>query len=171
MESKEIKSYLKSKGIDTKKVSIKHKWCGYSESFDITIKDINININEVEKLVKQFESIDYDEVTGEILQGGNSYIFVAYDYDTIKEANQKYNPMVLDILYKELSTRTEEEQKHFYNGDINPVLTLGDKIICYRDGKSYMIRELENYATRRSYENCLAETLIQMGLLRKVIGE
>lgn len=33
------------------------------------------NIEEIENFVQQFEDIDRDEVTGEILQAGNTFIF------------------------------------------------------------------------------------------------
>lgn len=169
MESKEIKNYLKTKGINTSKISIKKSPCGYSERFNITLKDIDINIDEVSNLVKGFEEIDYDERTGEILQGGNTYIFVEYDYSIINEANNKYNPLVLDKLYNELLKRTKEEQEAYYNGECNPVLTLANKLICYRDGKSLMIRDLEKLDTRRSGETYIAETLIKMGKLNEVL--
>lgn len=171
MESKIIKKVLKEKGIDTKKVSVRCEPCGYSERVSITLKDINININEVESIVKDFEYIDRDEKSYEILEGGNTYVFVQYDYNIIKEANEKYNPLVIDIINRELLNKTEEEQKNWYDGECNPVLTLSKNIICYRDGKSIMIRDFNNQSnTRRSGETYLAETLIQMGLLKEVLN-
>lgn len=171
MESKDIKKLLKEKGFDTKKISVKHRYCGYSESFDITIKDINININEIENIIKSLEYYERDERTGEILEGGNTYIFTQYDFDTIKEANEKYNQKIIDIIEKELSTRTIEEKTSWNNGDCNPVISLTDKIICYRYGSAIEIRDLETYTTFRSGLTYLAETLIKMGVLNKVLGE
>lgn len=171
MESREIKSYLKENGIDTRKVSIRHEYPGYSEIFNITIKDININANKIEELTRHFESYETDERTGEILAGGNTFIYVSYDYDVIKEANDKYNQNIIDIIEKELSTRTEEEKASWNNGDCNPVISLADKIICYRCGSAIEIRDLETYTTFRSGLTYLAETLIKMGVLNKVLGE
>jgi hypothetical protein len=171
MNSKEIKNYLKENKIDTTKLSIKKQGCGYSESFNITLKDVNIDIELVKNLVKKYETVDRDERTGEILQGGNTYIFVDYDYSIISEVNKEYNPKVLEKLYNELLTKTKEEQEAFRNGEINPILTLANKIICYKDGKSLMVRDCEKNETRRSGETYLAETLIRMGILKKVLGK
>jgi len=91
MKSTEIKKMLKDKGIDTKNISVKCSPCGYSESIRVTLKDENINKKEVEKIVNNLESYERDEKTGEILEGGNTYVFVEYDYKIIEEVNKKYN--------------------------------------------------------------------------------
>lgn len=171
MESKEIKNYLKEKGIDTRKVSIRHEYPGYSEAFNITIKDINVSASEVEKLAKHFEYYETDERTGEILAGGNTFIYVNYDYDIIKELNEKYNQDVVDIIKKELSKKTEEEVKSWNDGNVNPIITLADKVICYKKGYIIEIRNLETNMILRSDINYLAATLIQMELLNKVLGD
>lgn len=46
----------------------------------ITIKDLAIDIKEIEQLAKGYESYERDEFTGEILSGGNTFVFVNYDY-------------------------------------------------------------------------------------------
>lgn len=78
-KAKAIRTALKEAGITSKQVSVKHRYCGYSSSYHITIKDGNISEMQVEDICKRFESVDYDERTGEILEGGNDYVFVERD--------------------------------------------------------------------------------------------
>lgn len=77
--SKAIRAALKEAGLTSKQVSVKHRYCGYSSSYHITIKDGNISQMQIEDICKHFESVDYDERTGEILEGGNDYVFVERD--------------------------------------------------------------------------------------------
>lgn len=167
MNSKEIKKYLKENGIDTKNISVKGSNCGYSESYNIAIKDININIEKVRELVKTFESYERDERTGEILEGGNTYIFVNYDYSTLKLANEKYNNIVLDIINKKLKEHCKQDIDAWNNGD--GVLKISNNIIIFRDGNTYEVRESKNHKTLRTGIDYIAEKLIQLGELNEVI--
>ena len=167
MNSKEIKKYLKENGIDTKNISVKGSTCGYSESYEITIKDININIEKVRELLKTFESYETDERTGEILEGGNTYIFVNYDYNTLKLANEKYNDIVLDIINKKLKEHCKQDIDAWNNGD--GVLKISNNIIIFRDGNTYEVRESKSYKTLRTGIDYIAEKLIQLGELNEVI--
>lgn len=168
MESKEIKKMLKENGIDTKYVSIKHRYCGYSESYDITIKSVDVDINEVEKLIKSFEQYERDERTGEILEGGNTYIIVQYDYNTLEEANNKYNNDIINIINSELKKYCNADIEAWNNGD--GAVRISENILIFRDGNTYNIRNTTDYKTRRSGIDYLAETLIQMGKLNEVLG-
>lgn len=89
--SKDIKNYLKEQGFDTKKISVREGRGGYSTAFYITIKDLNIDKKKVWETTRKFESYERDERTGEILLGGNTYIFVQYDYDLEREAKENKN--------------------------------------------------------------------------------
>lgn len=167
MNSKEIKKYLRENGIDTKNISVKGSNCGYSENFNITIKDINIDIEKVRDLVKTFESYERDERTGEILEGGNTYIFVNYDYNTLKLANEKYNNVVLNIINSKLKEHCKEDIDAWNNGD--GVVRLSDNIIIFKDGNTYEVRESKSYKTLRTGIDYIAEKLIQLGKLNEVI--
>ena len=81
-KTKAIRAALKEAGITSKQVSVKHRYCGYSSSYHITIKDGNVSELQIKDICKRFESVDYDERTGEILEGGNDYVFVDRDYRT-----------------------------------------------------------------------------------------
>lgn len=77
--SKAIRTALKEAGISSKQVAVKHRYSGYSSSYHITIKDGNVSELQIKDICKRFESVDYDERTGEILEGGNDYVFVDRD--------------------------------------------------------------------------------------------
>lgn len=165
--SKEIKNYLKENGINTKKVSVRELPCGYSQSFQITIKDSNIDIEEVSKLSQRFKSYETDERTGEILQGGNTYIFVEYDYNTIKEINQKYNDVVIDIIKENLKQHCQHDIDTWNNGD--GAVKISKNIMIYKNNGCYEIKNLEDYRTLRSGKTYLAETLLKLGKLNEVL--
>lgn len=167
MNSKEIKKYLKENGIDTKNISVKGSNCGYSESYNITIKDITVDIEKVRELVKTFESYERDERTGEILEGGNTYIFINYDYNTLKLANEKYNGVVLNVINKNLNKHCMQDIEAWNNGD--GVVRLSDNIIIFRNGNTYEVRESKSYKTLRVGIGYIAEALIQLGKLNEVI--
>ena len=76
----EIKKALKQAGFDTKKISVTHKWAGYSEVYRVSVKDKTINLDEVRDVTKRFEEYEVDERTGEILAGGNTFVSVQYDW-------------------------------------------------------------------------------------------
>jgi len=83
-KTNEMKKALKKK-FRNAKFSITHKYGGYSDSYNVRTdlldnKDFEESkpiIKEIEKIVGKYESIDRDERTGEILAGGNTYIFVS----------------------------------------------------------------------------------------------
>lgn len=81
-KAKAIRAALKEAGITSRQVSVRHRYVGYSSSFNITIKDGNISEMQVKNICKRFESYETDERTGEILEGGNDYILVDRDYRT-----------------------------------------------------------------------------------------
>ena len=81
-QAKIIRNNLKKEmGLNSRKVSVKSAYCGYSTKIDVVIKDLSIDIKKVEKIANEFYSVDRCERTGEILQGGNTYIFCKYDWE------------------------------------------------------------------------------------------
>lgn len=71
-----IRQALKEHGYNNRKVGVRHD--GYA--IWLTIKDLAIDIKEIEQLAKGYESYERDEFTGEILSGGNTFVFVNYAY-------------------------------------------------------------------------------------------
>ena len=73
-----IRATLKKEGYAPRDFSVRVRDCGYSTSAHVTIKNPEIRCANVENLLFKFGSIDRDERTGEILEGGNCYLFVDY---------------------------------------------------------------------------------------------
>lgn len=80
-----IKRELKAAGYNTKSFKVSVKDCGYSTSAHVTIKDPTVKRSDIEKLLAH-----WDERTGEILAGGNFYMFVDYEYGLFDEVSVEY---------------------------------------------------------------------------------
>lgn len=87
---KEITAELKEAGYNSRKVSVSVKDSGYSTRIDVTIKDPTVNAQAIEAIVNKHDSYELDERTGEILLGGNTYVFVAYKYGLFDEIASDY---------------------------------------------------------------------------------
>lgn len=74
-----IRNELKALGYNSRHISVKSRIAGYSDAIDISIKDLSINIREIDAIARECEEVRYDEYSGEILSGGNTYIHVNYD--------------------------------------------------------------------------------------------
>ena len=151
-----MRAELKKLGYNSKQVSVRGGYCGYSVSADITIKDLKADRKAIEKVCKKFQSIDYDCASGEILEGGNTYIFVKYDYDTLKNAiEEEVNK--LDSLMAEI----EKEQKHIKKNDSEYVLfKQGDNfcMVVYENGSTFgkiIIRPANLTEFKYSLARCL----------------
>lgn len=94
--AQQLKAAIKAAGIPTKHISVTTSYPGYEKVITVTIKDTNINIDDVEKIARPFEIIDYDERCQEILQGGNTFVDVRYDYAAEDDAiNAIYNNLAI----------------------------------------------------------------------------
>lgn len=73
--TKAIRTALKKAGYKLNQFSIRSSCSGYSDSTTVEIKDMGIDPIEVKKIVSNYKKVYFDEF-GEVLQGGNTYIFV-----------------------------------------------------------------------------------------------
>lgn len=76
----QAKKIIKGLGFDTSKVSCTVRRGTYS--LTVTVNDLSIPLEPIEAALSKFEKIDRCEYTGEILQGGNHFVFVQYDWQT-----------------------------------------------------------------------------------------
>ena len=97
---KGIKEELKDKGFNTKNISVREKSGGYSTAYYVTIKDPTIDKDEVERIAEGRESYERDYATGEILSGGNTYVFVDYDDSAFDEVAKPYEKKASEYLDK-----------------------------------------------------------------------
>lgn len=87
MDTKQIRKELKEKtGYNSRQVTVRSH---YSELI-FTIRDINVDANKVKSFAEQYENIDYDYATGEILCGGNIFVRVMYSEDVENALIEKY---------------------------------------------------------------------------------
>ena len=94
--AQKVKAAIKAAGIPTKHISVTTSYPGYEEVITVTIKDTNINIDDVEKIARRFREVAIDERCQEILQGGNTFVHVRYDYAAEDEAiNAIYNNLAI----------------------------------------------------------------------------
>lgn len=77
-EAQEIRKKLKALNISNKQVSVRTSRGG---SVDIKVKDLTVDIDALNRIGKSHESISYCEYSQEILSGGNTFVFVSYDWE------------------------------------------------------------------------------------------
>lgn len=97
-----IKNELKEAGYNVKDFSVSVKDCGYSTSIKVTIKNPYVCRKDVESLLLNYQNIDKDSVTGEILEGGNTYLFVEYQYGVFEEVSQEWSSTAAGLIKSEL---------------------------------------------------------------------
>lgn len=79
--AKAIRQQIKTQlGYSSRKVSVRQRQGGLSYCFQVTVKDLDIPLEPIEKIARKFKEVDKCERTGEILGGGNTYVFVEYDW-------------------------------------------------------------------------------------------
>ena len=101
-QAKEIRKILKKEF-----PSIKFRVRSDIQSVNITYKD-GVPVKQVENHVMKFEKIYRDEITLEILSGGNSFIFVKREYS--KESKDK--------VYSEVDTILKNRNMNFDLSDL-----------------------------------------------------
>lgn len=93
-----IKKELKEAGYNTRDFSVTVRDAGYETSIRVYIKNAYVKKEEVEKLLRHWESIDRDERTYEILSGGNTFLFVQYEYGVLEDAAAPLLPISEKVL-------------------------------------------------------------------------
>jgi hypothetical protein len=122
MKANDIKKELKLLGFDTKNISVKIDRGCYDYCIEIKIKAPNINAEEIENALDKYSQIRYCEASGEILAGGNTFVFVSYDWNICKEYREQFYQEFLQYLNTHNITKQELEPyawnsiiHHFYN--------------------------------------------------------
>ena len=126
-----IKKILKNAGFDTNGLSIKHQYGGYSDSWDIDGDGTKVDLPAIERILKnKLQWYETDERSGEILAGGNTFVFAndSGDYENnnggiktkggyvntpdTRKARQELQGMPTEAeteLYRQLTSQTGNE--------------------------------------------------------------
>lgn len=100
--AKNIRKELKQKyGYTNKQVNVKTK---SEQVINVLINDWNVKYKDVEMVAKRNEEYQTDEITGEILMGGNTFVFVK---------NVCTNPEFVEIgkqLFKSIDENRENKE-------------------------------------------------------------
>ena len=67
---------LKKAGFNRRQVTVRHRRVLYDDDYRIKVHDPKVSLLQIEDIVGEFESIRYDEYSGEILAGCNNYVNV-----------------------------------------------------------------------------------------------
>ena len=131
-----IRAGLKKLGYNSRQVSVRSGDCGFSDYSHITIKDMSVRKADIEKVCNAFQSIRYDEYTGEILEGCNTYIRVEYDYDALNEAKNEEMPKVEELVRGiDKGEQKKIERKDFYYVLYND--SYGFYMSCHKNGETF----------------------------------
>lgn len=96
--AQQIRADLKAAGYKARDISVRCNNIGYSSAVRITIKKANIRKSDIEAIAKKYENIDRCDISGEILLGGNTYIFVDYDNDVFNHVYENYLEIAEDFI-------------------------------------------------------------------------
>lgn len=105
-QAKKIREELKKIGITSKQVSVTSDY----SSVDCKIKDFTIDPELVSNIAKKYERIRYCEFSHEILSGGNSFVFVSYDWQAESALMKSEKAISLQRKIEEEFLKLREQQ-------------------------------------------------------------
>lgn len=80
VNANEVKKTLKEAGFDVKKIAVRHDKYSMGSSIRITVKDYSQSADAIAEVASKFAEITRCDYSGEILSGGNRFVFADYDY-------------------------------------------------------------------------------------------
>lgn len=90
--ARKIRAAYKKNGWSSKDISVRVSYPGYEQEINVCIKNPNITKADAREVAEPYESIRYDERSGEILQGGNLAISIRLDYEAEAEGRRLLIP-------------------------------------------------------------------------------
>ena len=89
--SMKIRKSLKEAGYTQKDIKVSVRSSRYDTAAKITIHNPHIDRHRIEKILRPaYEESDRDDITGEILQGGNTMLFIEYEYGIFEEVAREW---------------------------------------------------------------------------------
>lgn len=110
-----IRDEIKSLGYSRKQVSVRNERCGYSTSIKITVHDLTVNYSKIDEIGKNHKSIRHCEVTGDVLEGANTYISVDYNSNVFNAASAKKLDHAKQIIHQNLNLKMGEGATIYIN--------------------------------------------------------
>ncbi|EIV99897.1 hypothetical protein [Thermoanaerobacter siderophilus] len=161
--AEEIRKRLKNHGITSRQVSVRAKTYTFDEAIDVRIKDLSVSKKLVETIAEEYKYIRWDEFTNEILNGGNIYVSVDFDYEALRKKAKEFTEVAKRIL-KERNKYKENELMRLAEKDDLVVLyqpyhngTYPHVRLCKISKDSCLLDNLESYYAVD--ENSLSEAL------------
>lgn len=152
----------KELGLKPKDISIRIENCGYSESIRVEIKNLLISKSDIENKLAKYRDVGRCEVTGEILQGGNTYVTVNYNSDSMKAASKKIKSDV-EKLYNKISDLPPHLLQVIGTFD-------GTDILMFHDHDNHYIRLRDAYQSSYIYNvDDLSKQLIRLNAQGKLV--
>lgn len=93
-----VKSELKAAGYNVKDFRVSVKDALYDGVIRVTVKNPLVKLSDIKKLLDHWESYEIDQRTYEILQGGNTYVFVQYDIHAFDNLPAEYTERAAAVL-------------------------------------------------------------------------
>lgn len=93
-DAKKIRTALKTAGYGTKRVGVRNSNYAGGSSVRVTIKDPQANFDEVKQIAKDFQRVSYCEYSGEILSGGNFFVFTEWTEEARDARAEPFIPAV-----------------------------------------------------------------------------
>lgn len=93
-----VKSELKAAGYNVKDFRISVKDALYDGVIRVTVKNPLVKPSDIKELLGHWESYEIDQRTYEILQGGNTYVFVQYDLHAFDNLPAEYTERAAAVL-------------------------------------------------------------------------
>lgn len=89
----QIRNDIKAKGIAPRDVSVRVD----GSTIRVTLKRLGLPMADIEKLAMRHSVIHRDAASGEILQGGNTFIDVSYDADAMRPLRLAASDLLLPL--------------------------------------------------------------------------
>ena len=141
-EATVIRTRIKKElGLSSRDVSVKTQQGGYSSAVNVKIKTKKglAKMQEIEAIGNSKESIDRDERTGEILMGGNTYVFVDIDY----KFKEKLGDEIQKEYLKQAKGSTTNNVVLYGTFEVRPTSNGNPYVSLVKGGGNVEVRDLD----------------------------
>lgn len=123
INGRQVKAFLKESGFETKAIKVRVNHWGYGDTYiKVDLLDLNLPIKKIQTtLAKQYRDVSYD-IDGEVLQGGNTFVSVSYDWDIKEEAIEAKMEEAQELLDSLSQYNCHEGQGEIFKEDDEKVI-------------------------------------------------